>query len=118
MVKLREKRPQLTEKGFVFNWDSVPVNTAAVVKDWFTANAIPLLEYPHYSPDLTPADFFLFPKVKEALAGITIAADGVKNAWDGVTRTITKEAYAAAFQRWFERSQKCVRIGGGYVEKT
>ena len=69
MVKLRDKRPQLTEKGFVFNWDSVPVNTAAVVKDWFAANAIPLLEYPHYSPDLTPADFFLFWKVKEALAG-------------------------------------------------
>ena len=118
MVKLREKRLQLTEKGFVLHWDSAPVNKAAVVKDWFAANAIPLLEYPHYSPDLTPVDFFLLQKVKKALAGITIAADGIKNAWNGVTRTIAKEAYAAAFQRWFERSQKCVRIGGGYVEKS
>ena len=118
MVKLREKRPQLAENGFVFHWDNAPVHTAAVVRNWFADNAIPLLEHPAYSPDLAPADFFLFPKVKEALAGITIAADGVKNAWDGVTRTIAKEAYAAAFQRWFERSQKCVRIGGGYVEKT
>jgi hypothetical protein len=83
MVKLREKRPQLAEKGFVFHWDNAPVHTAAVVKDWFAANAIPLLEHPPYSPDLAPADFFLFPKVKEALAGNTIAADGVKNAWMG-----------------------------------
>jgi len=30
--------------------------------------------------DLSPADFFLFPKVKETLAGNTIAADSVKNA--------------------------------------
>jgi len=60
----------------------------------------------------------LFPKVKEALAGNTIAANGIKKACDGVTGTIAKEAYAAAFQRWFERRQKCVRIGGGYVQKS
>ena len=105
-------------KGFVFQWTNAPVHTAAVAKDWFAANAIPLLEHPPYSPDVTPVDFFLFPKVKEALAGNIIAADSVKNAWDGVTITIAKEAYAAAFQRWFERNKKCVRIGGGYVEKS
>ena len=86
--------------------------------DWFDANAIPLLEQPPLSPDLAHVDLFLLPKVKEVLAGHTIAADGVKKVWNGVTRTIAKEAHAAVFQRWFERSQKFVRIGGGYVENS
>ena len=77
-----------------------------------------MLDHPRYSPDLAPVDFLLFPKVKEALAGYTIAADGLKKAWDGVTVTIAKEIYAAAFQRWFERSQKYVRIGCGCVDKS
>ena len=72
------------DKGFVFHWANAPIHTAAVAKDWFAANAIPLLEHPPYSPDLPPAYFFLFPKVKEALAGNTIASDGVIKALDGV----------------------------------
>jgi len=89
-----------------------------VVKDWFAANAISLLEHPPYSTDLPPAHIFLFPKVKELLAGNPITADGVKKAWNGMTGTIAKETYAAAFQHWFERSQQCVRIGGGYVANS
>lgn len=118
LVNLRQKRPQLAEQGFRFHWDNAPVHTAAVVKNWFAAHAIQLLEHAPYSPDLAPADFFLFTRVKELLAGTTIAADGVKQAWEGVTRTIAPEEFAAAFRRWFERSEKCVQIGGNYVEKS
>ena len=63
MKKLRQKRPRLAEQGFVFHWDNAPVHTAAAVREWFTANAIQRLEHPPYSPDLAPADFFLFPRV-------------------------------------------------------
>ena len=44
-----------------------------------------------YSPDLAPTDFFLFPKVKGALAGIHMDHDDIKNVWEGVTNRITKE---------------------------
>jgi hypothetical protein len=26
--------------------------------------------------------------------------------------------FATAFRRWFERAEKCVRIGGNFVEKS
>ena len=118
LVNLRNKRPLLAEQGFKFHWDNAPVHTAAVTKDWLTAHAIQLMEHAPYYPDLAPADFFLFPKVKELLAGTTIAGSGIKKAWKGVTRTITPAEFTAAFRRWYKRSEKCVRIGGDYVEKS
>jgi histone-lysine N-methyltransferase SETMAR len=118
MKRMRQKRPRMVEQGFLFHWDNAPVHTAGVVGEWFAARNIQVLEHPPYSPDLAPADFFLFPHVKEKLAGLTIPADGVKKAWDGVTATISKEAFAAAFRRWFERCEKCIAIAGNYVEKS
>jgi hypothetical protein len=32
-------------------------------------------------------------------------------------RTIAVEEFAAAFLSWLERCEKCIRIGGDYVEK-
>jgi [histone H3]-lysine36 N-dimethyltransferase SETMAR len=34
-----------------------------------------LLPHPPYSPDLAPSDFFLFPKLKEKLAGQRFASN-------------------------------------------
>ena len=118
LKKLRQKRPRLADQGFVFHWDNAPVHTAAVVKEWFAAKAIRLLEHPPYLPDLVPADFFLFPRVKEALAGHTLTSSSLKTAWDGVTADISKEVFAAAFQSWYRRCLKCVDLEGEYVEKS
>ncbi len=40
---------------------------------------IQLLEHLPYSLDLAPADFFLFRRVKEALAGIQLDQESLKN---------------------------------------
>jgi len=114
----KKKRPVMATQEWFFHWDNAPVHTTAVVQDWFTAHAIQLLDHPPYSPDLAPADFFLFKKVKEELAGLTLTQQSLKKTWEGVTRGITAEEFAAAFRRWYERCEKCVKIGGGYVEKT
>ena len=100
------------------HWDNALVHIAAVVKDWFTTNGLQLLELPPYSPDLAPADFFLFRRVKEDLANLSLNQESLKNAWEGVTRSITAEVFATAFVRWYERCKKCVRISSGYVEKS
>lgn len=116
--KMRQKRPQMMEEGFVFHWDNAPVHTAAVVDQWFATAAIPRLEHPPYSPDLAPADFFLFPRVKEGLAGRSFTASTIKNAWDGVTASIPTDAFAAAFEKWYRRCLKCIELKGEFVEKS
>ena len=70
-----------------------------------------------YSPDLAPADFFLFPKVKTVLGGTLIEGDSVRTAWERAVRTIDTGEFLTAFNRWLERQQKCIRVGGEYVEK-
>ena len=118
--KLGRRRPVTTHpsRSTPLHWDNTLVHIAAVVKDWFAANALQLLEHPPYSPDLAPADFFLFRKVKEDLAGLSLNQHSLKNTLVGVTRSMADEAFATAFQRWYERCKKCVRIVGGYVEKS
>ncbi len=79
---------------------------------------IQVLEHPHYFLDMAPADFFLFRRAKEALASTPLEQDSLKTSWEGAIRTITAEEFGAAFQRWFERAEKCIRIGSDFMEKS
>ncbi|KAK3747325.1 hypothetical protein RRG08_055165 [Elysia crispata] len=66
---IRKKRPGLLESGILFHHDNAPVHTARAVTDVLAGYKWELLEHPHYSPDLAPCDFHLFPKMKEHLRG-------------------------------------------------
>jgi histone-lysine N-methyltransferase SETMAR len=91
MKHLRIKRPETIEQEWFLHCDNAPVHTAAIVKNWLAARAIQMLPHPPYSPDLTPADFFLFRKVKEELAGLYLTQDSLKSSWEGVLRTIAED---------------------------
>ena len=118
LKNFRKKRPKMAARDWWFHWDNAPVHTATVVQNWLAARGIQVLELPPYSPDLAPADFFYFPKIKKELAGRHLTAKDFKKTWEGVAATVTKEDFAAAFRCWLERSEKCVSIGGDYVEKS
>jgi histone-lysine N-methyltransferase SETMAR len=118
LKKFRQKRPEMAARQWFFHWDNAPVHTAAVVQAWIAANNVQVLEHPPYSPDLAPADFFLFRRVKEELAGKRLTPETLKKTWDGVTRSIGVDEFAAAFRRWLDRCNKCIRLNGGYVEKS
>jgi hypothetical protein len=53
-----------------------------------------------FSPNLIPTDFFLFPKIKNKLAGNSITEDSYKRAWEGVVRTQRKDDFTKDFQKW------------------
>ena len=54
------------------------VHTAAIVADFLSGKNVQMLEHPPYSPDLAPANFWFFPRVKIALAGKTLSAETFK----------------------------------------
>ena len=72
-----------------------------------------MLEHPLYSPDLASCDYFLFSTLKSELAGIPIHAKLVR-----VTKCIAIPWFAAAFRKWLERHENCVRLKEGYLEKN
>jgi hypothetical protein len=62
--------------------------------------------------------FFLFPKIKNKLAGISIAQGSLKSALEGVVLTLKKDGITKAFQRRLERFEKCFCIGIDHLEKS
>ena len=80
-------------------------------------NGFKIIEHPPYSPDLAPADFYLFPKVKAMLAGEHLDDDEVKVAWEGVTGPIGVHEWLSAFETWIRRCDRCIEKAGNFVEK-
>ena len=113
----KKKRPEMSRGEWFFHWDNAPVHKALKVRDFLVTKDIKMIEHPPYSPDLAPADYFLFPKVKSALAGMYLTQETFKKEWEWAVRTIKKEEFTTAFQRWLERCSKCIDVEGHYVEK-
>jgi transposase len=64
------KRPQLwTNQSWVLHHDNAPVHSSFLVLNFLAKNETTVIPQPSYSPDLAPADFFLFPKLKSTLKG-------------------------------------------------
>ena len=49
---LKDQLPTIYSPGMIFMQDNALIHTAQLIKDWFKDNAIPVLEWPPYSPDL------------------------------------------------------------------
>jgi hypothetical protein len=76
-----------------------PLLRRGIFKNWIAAKEIQLLPHPSYTPDLAPAEFFLFRKVKEQLAGLCLTQESLESVWEGVTYTIAEDEFATAFQQ-------------------
>ena len=74
-----------------------------VIHEFLAKKRIKLLSNPPFSPNLIPADYFLFPKLKKELAGFTMTQEEFKKEWEGVLRRVSREEFAKAFVRWYKR---------------
>ncbi len=102
----------------VFHCDNAPLLIAAMVSSRCNAHGIQWLEHPPYLPNLASADFFYLKKPKWGLAGRSLDQDGIKNTWEGVTRSLIAVTFAAAFRSWLEHCKKCDCLGGEFSEKS
>jgi hypothetical protein len=60
---VRRKKPQLwTNQSWVLHHDNAPAHSSFLVRNFLAKNKTTVVLQPPYSPDLAPADFFLFPK--------------------------------------------------------
>jgi histone-lysine N-methyltransferase SETMAR len=77
-----------------------------------------MLEHPPYSPDLTPSDFCLFPKLKLFLAGQRFSSNqeaiaAVEGYFADLTKTLYRDGIMVLEHRW----NKCISLKEDYVEK-
>lgn len=74
--------------------------------------------HPPYSPDLAPSDYWLFPLLKEELAGEKFTTDTeVQRADSAFFRSQPTEFYATTIEKLVSRYNKCLDLGGDYIEK-
>ena len=49
--------------------DNAPAHASLLIRSYLAKYQTPVVPHPPYSPDLAPADFSLFPKLKTTLKG-------------------------------------------------
>ena len=76
-----------------------------------------VLPHPPYSPDLAPADFIFFSKLKSPLKGQRFSTiDEIKENSLTELRAIPETAFQDWFQQWKRGWQKCINQEGVYFE--
>jgi hypothetical protein len=70
-----------------------------------------------YFPDLAPADFFMFPKLKSSLKGSRFQkVEEIEKNMPRDLRAIPQNTFYIEFQNWKKRWERCIKSGGEYFE--
>ena len=86
------------------------------VVNFLASVKVEILNHPPYSPDLSPCDFFLFPRLKKCSGNKYTSRSSLGSAIYQCLQQIPKEDYLSAFGNWVKRLQKCVSVKGEYFE--
>ena len=65
----QKRRPRTGVRSIKLLHDNAPAHKSATVQEYLKESGLEVLDHPQYSPDLSPCDFWLFPRLKETLAG-------------------------------------------------
>jgi transposase len=116
--RISRKRPQLwRNNSWILHHDNAPAHTSLLIRDFLAQHETTVLPQPPYSPDLAPADFFLFQKLKATLRKDEDSigrGDKGKIAED--LRAIPKNAFQDCFRKWEKRWERCMNSQGEYFE--
>ena len=115
--KYQKKRPATGLRGIHLIHDNASAHKSQLVQDFLDKEKVVQLPHPPYSPDLSPCDFFLFPRLKKMLAGRRYnSKSALGSAVHQCLNSIPVKDYQAAFTDWISRLQKCVSVNGDYFE--
>jgi histone-lysine N-methyltransferase SETMAR len=79
-VRRKSSEKYRTNSWFIL-YNNTPEHGLILVKDFLANNIVTTLAHPSYSPDLAPAEFYLFRGIQSALQGRRFcdAADVIQN---------------------------------------
>jgi len=102
---VRRKRPEAwTNKTWILHHDNAPAHASLLIREFLTKKETIVVPQPPYSPDLAPADFFLFPKLKSTLKGCRFQTiEEIKENSLQDLRAIPQNTFQDAFQNCKKR---------------
>jgi len=115
---VRRKRPEAwTNNTWMLHHDNAPAHASLLIREILTKHETTVVPQLPCSPDLAPADFFLFPKLKSSLKGRRFQT--VEEVEENLIRdlcTIPQNMFQDAFQNWKKGWEWCIKSGGEYFE--
>jgi len=93
--------------------DNAPSHNTTIVKQFLAQQKVTVVDHLLYSPDLAPADHFLFQKVKSHLKGrlFDLILD-IQTAVTSTLNTIAKDDVHNSIQKLYDRANLCVQLQG------
>jgi hypothetical protein len=88
------------------------VHASLLIRIYLAKHHTSVVPHPPYSPDLAPADFFLFPKLKTTFPNHS----GDSGNATRELHAITESAFQEAFQQWKNRWERCIASRGDYFD--
>jgi transposase len=97
--------------------DSAPAHAPLLISSNLAKHQTSVVPHPPYSPDLAPADFFLFPKLKTTLKGrLFQTTEEIQDNAIRELRVITDSAFQEAFQQCKKHWKLCIANREDYSE--
>ena len=97
--------------------DDAPDHASFLICGYLAKHQTSVVPHPPYSPDLAPADFFLFPILKITLEGHRfLTIEEIKENAIRDLCAITESAFQEAFQQWKKCWEWCIASRGDYFE--
>jgi len=115
---VRRKMPELWEnQTWMLHHDNAPAHASLLICSYLAKHQTSVVPHPPYSPDLAPADFFLFPKLKTTLKGRSFQTiEEIQENALRELRAIIESAFQKAFQQWKKRWERCIASIEDYFE--
>jgi len=115
---VRRKRPELWENHtWTSHHDNAPAHASLLIRSYLAKHKTSVVPHSPCSPELAPADFFLFPKLKTTLKRRRFQTiEEIQQNAITELRAITESAFQEAFQQWKKRCERCIASRGDYLE--
>ena len=96
---------------------NIPPHKTKKVNEFLIKKQICVIDHPPYSPDLSPCDYFLFPKLKTAMKGAVYDdVPTIQAAVTQVLKNISKTEFKKSMDKLVDRSKRCIELNGSYFE--
>jgi len=109
-------RPSIAN-NLMLHHDNASCYMAISVVEFLAKKGIPVVQRPPYSPDLSPCDFILFPKLKFYLTGRHFwTVENIEKAVSDQLKEIPVSGFQRCYEEWEQRLRRCVASQGNYFE--
>ena len=122
LVRLRDtvhrKRPEMWEnETWMLHHKNALAHASLLIRSYLAKQKTSIVPHPPYSPDLAPADLFLFPKLKTTLKERCFQTrEQIQENAIRELRAIIERVFKDAFQQWKKCWEWCIASRGNYFE--